>query len=114
MIEILVPQISYEGCQILEGEPDYLALHNTHVEYKWKFRARILVSELEEEERSFNGVVTIPKNQICHTEAGYTHDKGMFQVAIRCSRDEIVMVVDTMKSARAIHKQIVDWLYSPE
>lgn len=116
MIEIKVPQISYAGCEILEGEPDYLALHPTHVEYKWKFKARIDLDEdgLIKEDRSFNGIATIPKNQISHTEAGYTHDKEMFQISIKCNRDEIVMVVDSMKTARAIHKQIVDWLYTPE
>lgn len=113
MIEILVPQISYSGCEILEGEPDYFALHPTHVEYKWKFKARIALDDegLVTEERSFNGIATIPKNKICHTGAGYTHDKKMFQVSVRCPGEEIILVVDSMKQARAIHKQIIDWLY---
>lgn len=113
MIEIKIPQMSYNGCTILDGEPDYVALHTSHMEFKWKYSARILTDDEAgiEKEFKFNGIATIPKDKISYTEAGYTHDKNVYQVLVRSTGGELVLDVDSMKLARAIHKQIVDWLY---
>lgn len=113
-IEIIkCKQLDYKGCEIIEGEPDYLALFPTHVEHKWKFSAKLQDPDSELWiEKSFIGICTIPKSQICYTTAGFTHDKEMYHIQILSVRDEIILVVDSMKEARAIHKTLTDWLYS--
>lgn len=114
MIEFKVPPLSYNGCTITGGEPDYVALHPSHIEFKWKYEAKIMVDEDAgiEHEYKFNGVASIPKSQISYTEAGYTHEKNVYQVLVRSTGGELVLDFDSMKRAREIHKQIVDWLYS--
>lgn len=116
IVEIKVPQISYNGCTILGGEPDYLALHPNYAEYKWKYSAEILIDEAAgiKKEYSFNGVATIPKSHICYTEVGYTHEKNVYQILIKSTGGELIFEFDNMKQARATHKQICDWLYSKD
>lgn len=114
IVEFKVPQLSYNGCTILDGEPDYVALHPLHIEFKWKYEARILTDAEAgiEKDYKFNGVASIPKSHISYTEAGYTHEKNVYQVLVRSVGGELVLEFDNMKQARAIHKQITDWLYA--
>lgn len=115
MIELKYPCISYKGCEIISGLPEYIAIHDEHIEYKWKTEAKKDNDGIPET-RKYLGQKTFLKKHIQGVEAYWSQDYERYccNLILASNEDASCWIFETFEAAVELKDKIQAWLLKPD
>lgn len=114
MIEIKIPNVSYKGCKVISGLPDFIALHDEYLEFKWKVEA-----EKENDgitmPRKYMGQKIFLKKHILGVEAYWSNSQERYccNLLLAMENDTSCWMFETFEAAVELKDKIQAWLLKP-
>lgn len=100
--------IDFKNNRIISGLDDFVALHEKHLEYKWKCYIEI-TDEDGKREVEYMGQRFVLKEMICGVEAFWSDTRERYCTTL-IGADNSCWIFETMAEAVKMKQKVQDWL----